>query len=612
MNRILIGLAAVALFSTATLAQAYPDVPTGHWAYDAITELSNDGIVKGYPDGTFKGNRNLTRYEFALAIRDALNTLKSRISALESASNKPIPAPTVIPKTETVVDPKVASEHVKLSADSVKLQKLSVEFQDELAALGVDVESLKKDNADLQKRVAAIEASLVKLKIGVDLNLIVRADQIFSGSGVSDLNGVSTRSGGLLSNVSVLHDLALNLDAKLSDTASGSATILVSNYLSFLNGSASQYRGYNENPNTDIAIWKAAAKLPVSVFGQPVDVTIGRYENQINPFILWRNDNDLYANVPAYDNGNYSTDGAKLATSFGNLSLGVFAGKNNTVKSNDLTNLVNGSFQALDNKNNLDFQQSAGATLGYIINDNVSLSGAYAAFGYEPLVVGPRLVATNRLEAFGGGLKVNNLIGGVSAYLDFAQSDLNKNDVQKENTQNYVISTGVGYAVNENLKLNAGYLEVQPNFAAPGSWGRVGGLINPAGVKGGSTGINWSAGKFGLGLVGGWYETIRTTAAVPVKLDNLSHVLVKLSYAVNQNLSLGLDYENVVWNQRNTGYSPAQTLVTLNSTLNIAENAALRLLYQVVDVRSAATNGASIFGSAGTSGVAITQLSVKF
>lgn len=134
MNRTLISLGAVVLLSTAAFSQTYPDVPTGHWAYDAITELTNDGIVKGYPDGTYKGNRNLTRYEFALAIRDALSTVKTRIAALEAAANKPAVAPTVINKVETVTDPKVTAQLEKLAADSAKLQKLATEFQDELAS----------------------------------------------------------------------------------------------------------------------------------------------------------------------------------------------------------------------------------------------------------------------------------------------------------------------------------------------------------------------------------------------------------------------------------------------------------------------------------------------
>lgn len=247
MNRILLSLGAVVLMSSAAFSQTYPDVPTGHWAYDAITELTNDGIIKGYPDGTFKGNRNLTRYEFALALRDALASLKSRMDAIEAASNKPAVPPTVINKVETVTDPKVTAELTKLAADSAKMQKLATEFQDELAALGVDVEALKKDNSDLQKRVAAIEAAMAKLKISADLDFIIRGTQSFGNRTTPDLNGVNTRAEGLLSNVDVLHNLALNLDAKLSDTATGNATLLVSNYLPYLNGTTSQFYGYDRN-----------------------------------------------------------------------------------------------------------------------------------------------------------------------------------------------------------------------------------------------------------------------------------------------------------------------------------------------------------------------------
>ena len=45
-----------------------PDVPWDHWAYDAIAELYDAGLLEGYPDGTFKGKNNLTRYEFAVAL----------------------------------------------------------------------------------------------------------------------------------------------------------------------------------------------------------------------------------------------------------------------------------------------------------------------------------------------------------------------------------------------------------------------------------------------------------------------------------------------------------------------------------------------------------------
>ena len=46
----------------------FNDVPTDHWAYDAVNKLQKDGIVIGYPDGTFGGKRAMSRYEFATAI----------------------------------------------------------------------------------------------------------------------------------------------------------------------------------------------------------------------------------------------------------------------------------------------------------------------------------------------------------------------------------------------------------------------------------------------------------------------------------------------------------------------------------------------------------------
>lgn len=50
----------------------FPDVPKGHWAYDFVKDLSDKGYLVGYPDGTFKGDKSMTRYEFATALYRAL------------------------------------------------------------------------------------------------------------------------------------------------------------------------------------------------------------------------------------------------------------------------------------------------------------------------------------------------------------------------------------------------------------------------------------------------------------------------------------------------------------------------------------------------------------
>ncbi|MDK8253168.1 MAG: S-layer homology domain-containing protein [Dialister micraerophilus] len=50
----------------------FPDVPENHWAYEYVKELAKQGVIDGYPDGTFKGDRMMTRYEFAAMLYKAM------------------------------------------------------------------------------------------------------------------------------------------------------------------------------------------------------------------------------------------------------------------------------------------------------------------------------------------------------------------------------------------------------------------------------------------------------------------------------------------------------------------------------------------------------------
>ena len=50
----------------------FPDIPKNHWAYDAIAQLAGNGVIAGYPDGSFSGDRMMTRYEFAMIVYQAM------------------------------------------------------------------------------------------------------------------------------------------------------------------------------------------------------------------------------------------------------------------------------------------------------------------------------------------------------------------------------------------------------------------------------------------------------------------------------------------------------------------------------------------------------------
>ncbi|MBQ9478899.1 MAG: S-layer homology domain-containing protein [Selenomonadaceae bacterium] len=110
-KKLLMGLTTAIVMGAAstTFAAANPfsDVPAGHWAYDAVTQLAADGVIEGYGDGTFLGNRNITRYEMAQMVAKAL------------ARNPQ-------------------------GTDRAALDRLAAEFADELNNLGVRVAELEK------------------------------------------------------------------------------------------------------------------------------------------------------------------------------------------------------------------------------------------------------------------------------------------------------------------------------------------------------------------------------------------------------------------------------------------------------------------------------------
>jgi len=136
--------ALVAFAAPAFAANPFVDVPMNHWAYDAISQLAAKGIIQGYPDGTYRGNHPMTRYEMSMLVARALATVD-----MEKASKE----------------------------DVEMLKKLVVEFKDELEALGVRVDAL-------DERVAVLEENLGGWKFWGELRFDARwADE---GDGAYD------------------------------------------------------------------------------------------------------------------------------------------------------------------------------------------------------------------------------------------------------------------------------------------------------------------------------------------------------------------------------------------------------------------------------------------
>jgi hypothetical protein len=81
MKKFLITILAALVVGGMVSAQSFPDIPSGHWAGDAVEEIADLGIVIGFPDGTFRGNEAFTRYQSALVISRLLAVIDANMEA---------------------------------------------------------------------------------------------------------------------------------------------------------------------------------------------------------------------------------------------------------------------------------------------------------------------------------------------------------------------------------------------------------------------------------------------------------------------------------------------------------------------------------------------------
>lgn len=130
---------------TASAANPFTDVSADDWAYQAVASLSDEGVIDGYPDGTFRGDKHVTRYEIAQIV--------ARLMAKEDTLN---------------------------ASQKETLAKLSSQYANELKDLGVRI-------AELEKKRGATDL-ITELRV----QSIDRYDDVFKGN-VQKHNEISTR-----------------------------------------------------------------------------------------------------------------------------------------------------------------------------------------------------------------------------------------------------------------------------------------------------------------------------------------------------------------------------------------------------------------------------------
>lgn len=567
----------------------FADVPIDHWAYEAVSQLQDHGIIIGYPDGTFGGKRAMTRYEFAMAISRAIPVIADMVPKVSGATG---PSEAQIKQW---IDDAVKGIKMPEGQDLSNLNKLINEFKDELVQIGVDLDALKRDVASLEERVAALEDYHRKLKIGAKVTFFAVGEYADrdNRAGVFDYDGRP-----LNNDNNLLDTLYFVRDADIIfNYADGNATakvvLTVGNYLNYLNGTVTSLTstGRFAVPDVDnVDLFLAYGSVPV--FG--ADVTVGRFPIQFTKWTLAKYDVDSYTDNWKTDDGNYYVDGGKAEWTWGSVNILAFAAKNSS--NNGLYNYAArpnvapmGGLFAMGAGGLRSPEQSAGVRLGFDVG-KLNIGATYLAVG-EQRVGGVKYF--DQADIWGVDVKLP--LGGWELSGAYTQSDSSVDPTAPAGTvkiddDNKAWEAKLSGTIG-GLGVNVGYKRVEPNFSAPGDWARVGRWQNPVNIEGPSVGLAYAFGKIGVTAYGAWYEGVQNQgrrntsalAALPLGADDkLQQYKAAVSIPVGAKGALGFEGEWVKWDPA-VGASPAENYYTFTYRQALAENTRLKLLYQIID-----------------------------
>lgn len=655
MRQIVVLAALVISLYTQAMARA-DDVPPGHWAYDAVHSLMQQGILTGYPDDTFRGKAPVTRYEFAVALRQALREMSRQVDSLSLELRRripPPPPPIVTPPPAIVFTPQereklrrlpdnVEERLQKLGEQVRTLNRLLEEFGRDLQVLGEDVRQLRREISGSESQIRSLEQQMhQRVRINGSVELIGRGAHGIDRRNAVDLNGY-TSNGGLLNNAQVTHEWSLQISADIAPEVHSEAGLVMGNYLTYLR-SASQFAVVpSRAPGaTDLILWKANVRLPVHLFGKQGEFRIGRIENRMTPLTLWRPDVDIYTLLPRYDNGYYSMDGLKFGLDTDLASVMLYAAKHNTVNTNitsdfmrvsagnDAVNLFQPGNPLRQRPNRIPYgivhaRHSAGASVTLRLGRAMGVGAQFASIdaGQD---VPTSFGLVNRVNVWGWQIDIAPSDRWDVAAV-YAQSDLVHHGDNRLNKDNWAFLAKVQYNAGKNASLWLGYRDFRPYFAAPGYWGRIGYWHNPTDLLGIDVGLRARVGSVAMEARGGFY-TGTGKASPPAgfgKDDEVYHLVLNTHWRVRPRWALSLTYEGVLWNLKdpqrfNPGGGlaspgkPVEHYVTVGMGYDIGKDTVLRALYGLIFYDAHGVSSYSLLGTdKERGGIAVVQVSTAF
>lgn len=639
MNRTLkLALAAVittALFVPALAQDSFPDVPDVHWAYKALEQLKKDGILVGYPDGMFRGNRPASRYELAVAINAAYTRLQGMMSGfndqIKALDDKIANLKDHGSEIQELRDQLAALKSTvdgmnKYGDDIAKLQKLCQGFEKQLAELGVDVPQMQKELKDLADQMKNMPKPAVD--IHGDVNLVAiggfSTDNSFGLTPYGRPLGVGrgTYAGapvGISRDLTVLHEAALTFSGTNTEGPKWHATIVNGNLFEAAGNYNAQMVGMPFSEGTTSTYFETfGVNFDTSLLGQGFSAEVGRLKYQVGPYLWKRVDfTDWYKNS-RWDDGNFIFDGALLKFGFGQAKFHIWAGRNNGRYTDKGGEELNPTM----------VDQSLGAQLVFPISDLGSINLAYlwqdsnTAFANP---VGSGFI--NRMNTYGG--EINLKFQDFRVYGAYSKSQLSYNNSSRVDNENAAWDVHLGYD-QANWGAGIGYREIGGNFVALGDWGRIGTWVNPSNIKGVNANIYFkptadfkisAKGEFLKGKtnnVNGFGPFDYGLTGIIGPDDKVDSYGIQLDYKLNASWNLMLGYEDVRWRYNGALNDPKQRWYTLGLAYNLGKDASLMLTWMQSDLKHYGMNvGLGSLTGTGPDdqwrgGMIATQLSIKF
>ncbi len=149
MKKFLITILAALLAGGIVSAQAFPDIPAGHWAGEAVAEVADLGIVIGFPDGTFRGNEAFTRYQSALVVSRLLAVIDANMDAELGALGAAL--------QELAAD--VAAQGVRLAAAESAIAAISDDVAGNTAAIAAANGRISDNAAGVASNAAGVASN---------------------------------------------------------------------------------------------------------------------------------------------------------------------------------------------------------------------------------------------------------------------------------------------------------------------------------------------------------------------------------------------------------------------------------------------------------------------